>query len=187
MAATAISSCPKCSAPRGEATACARCGLRADKVAAFSSQLDSTVPDVAHAAWERVKAQWEDTAAHDELLRLTTLHGCYAWAVSRYREVRGEAGPPFREIGDARDPVAARQLDRLRRAAEVALLTTGTPRPDKSPTSYQSARLVLGIAIVLILIGLAYALYQQMTVASEPPPPPRPVPAQPARPASQVR
>ncbi len=130
----------------------------------FSSQLDDTVPDVARVAWERVKAHWDDAAAHDELLRLTTLHGCYSWAVSRYREVRGEAGPPFREIGDARDPVAERQLDRLRRAAEVALLTTASPRPDKGPSSYASAKLILGIVIMLILVGLAYTTYQSMTV-----------------------
>lgn len=169
MAAPATSSCPKCSTPRGDATACPKCGLRVDKMVAFSSQLDATVPDVARAAWDRVKAQWDDAAAHDELLRLTTLHGCYSWAVSRYREVRGEAGPAFREIGDARDPVAERQLDRLRRAAEVALLTTAAPRRDKGPSSYASAKLLLGIVVLLILVGLAYTTYRQMTDAPQRP------------------
>jgi hypothetical protein len=186
--ATATSSCPKCGTPRDDAVACPKCGLLAAKMATFSSNLDSAVPDVARTAWERALAQWEDPAAHDELLRLTTLHGCYAWAAARYRERRGEAGPPFREIGDARDPIAERQLERIRRAAEVALLTSGAPRPERAAKDYRSAKLLLGVVIIMIIIGLAYALYREMSTSTSPPPPathrPRP---QLTTPASQVR
>jgi len=182
--ATVTSSCPKCGTPRGDVVACAKCGLRADKMAAFGSQLDAGVPDVARAAWDRVKEQWEDTAAHDELLRLTTLHGCYAWVAARYREVRGDAGPPFRETGDVRDAIAERQLDRIRRAAEVALLTSGTGRPEKGSKAYQSTKLMLGLVIVLIIVGLLYATYQRMNHSA---PKPRPGPTQPTAPAPQVR
>lgn len=177
MPATATTSCPKCGTPRADAVACAKCGLRADKVASFESQLDAGVPDVARVAWDRVKEQWEDSAAHDELLRLTTLHGCYAWVAARYREVRGDAGPPFRETGDMRDAIAERQLDRIRRAAEVALLTSGTPRPDKGSKAYQSTKLMLGVVIVLIIVGLLYAMYQRMNPSA----PKRPQPAPPAQ------
>jgi hypothetical protein len=156
-------------------------------MATFASQLDAAVPDVARAAWDRVKAQWDDPAPHDELLRLTTLHGCYAWTASRYREVRGDAGPPFREIGAAPDPIAERQLDRIRRAAEAALLTSGTPRPEQGTKAYRSTKLLLGVVIVLIIIGLLYAMYQGMSGASQPPPTKRPVPTSPMPPASQVR
>ena len=149
-------------------------------MASFGSQLDAGVPDVARVAWDRVKEQWEDTAAHDELLRLTTLHGCYAWVAARYREVKADAGPPFREAGTARDAIAERQLDRIRRAAEVALLTSGSPRPDKGSKAYQSTKLLLGLVILLIIAGLVYAAYQRMK--SEPS-----APTQPTAPASQVR
>ena len=152
-------------------------------MAAFGSQLDAGVPDVARVAWDRVKERWEDTAAHDELLRLTTLHGCYAWVAARYREVKADAGPPFREAGSARDAIAERQLDRIRRAAEVALLTSGSPRPDKGSKAYQSTKLMLGLVIMLIIAGLAYAAYQRMNSSTPEPP----APTQPAAPAPQVR
>lgn len=155
-------------------------------MASFSSNLDSVVPDVARSAWERVEAAWEDPAAHDELLRLTTLHGCYAWAAARYRDRRGEAGPPFREIGDARDPIAERQLDRIRRAAEVALLTSGAPRPERGRTPYKSTKLLLVVVIIMIVIGLAYAMYQQMK-PQQAPATRRPVPTRPTPPPAQVR
>lgn len=156
-------------------------------MAAFGSQLDAGVPDVARVAWDRVKAQWEDTAAHDELLRLTTLHGCYAWVAARYREVKADAGPPFREAGAARDAIAERQLDRIRRAAEVALLTSGAPRPDKGSKAYQSTKLMLGLVIVLIIIGLLYTTYQRMSYSAPQQPATKRVPTSSTPPASQVR
>lgn len=156
-------------------------------MAAFGSQLDATVPDVARVAWDRVKAEWEDTAAHDELLRLTTLHGCYAWVAARYREVKADAGPPFREAGAARDAIAERQLDRIRRAAEVALLTSGTPRPDKGSKAYQSTKVMLGLVIVLIIIGLLYATYQRMSHSAPKQPATKRVPTPPTPPTPQVR
>ncbi len=156
-------------------------------MAAFGSQLDAGVPDVARVAWERVKEQWEDTAAHDELLRLTTLHGCYAWVAARYREVKADAGPPFREAGTARDAIAERQLDRIRRAAEVALLTSGSPRSDPGTKAYRSTKLLLGLVIVLIIIGLLYAMYQRMSTSTPQPTLKRPVPTRPTAPAPQVR
>jgi len=179
VGATAIASCPKCGAPRGDAAACPKCGLLADKMATFASNLDASVPDVARAAWERVKTQWEEPAAHDELLRLTTLHGCYAWVAARYREVRGEAGPPFRESGGTSDSIAERQLDRIRRAAEAAMLTSASPRPDQGTKAYQSAKMLLGLVVLMMLIGLAYAGYRRMTAATDrAPPSPRPAPTQ---------
>jgi len=144
-------------------------------MANFASNLDATVPDVARTAWDRVKSQWDEPAAHDELLRLTTLHGCYAWVAARYREVRGDAGPPFRQNGRTSDSIAERQLDRIRRAAEAAMLTSGTPRPDKGTKAYQSAKMLLGLVVVMIMIGLVYAGYRRMTATD--PPIQRPVPA----------
>jgi hypothetical protein len=123
--------------------------------------LDSTVPDVARAAWERARAAWDDPAAHDELLRLTNLHGCYAWVAARYREVRGD--------GDALDPVADRQLDRVRRAAEAALLASGTPRAAPQNKTYRSTVLLLGLIMIMIVIGVVYAMYRRTQAVSEDP------------------
>ncbi len=179
MPAIAIASCPKCGTSRGDTTACPKCGLLADTMATFASNLDATVPDVARAAWDRVTSQWDEPAAHDELLRLTTLHGCYAWVASRYREVRGEAGPPFRENGGTSDSIAERQLDRIRRAAEAAMLTSATRRAEKGTRSYQSAKALLGFVVLMILIGLAYAAYRRMRATDDPPAPrPRLAPTQ---------
>ncbi|MDB4960966.1 MAG: hypothetical protein JWP01_965 [Myxococcales bacterium] len=123
--------------------------------------LEYTVPDVARTAWDRARAQWDDTAAHDELLRLTNLHGCYAWVAARYREVRGD--------GDAIDPIAERQLDRVRRAAEVALLASGTPRAAPQKKTYQSTVLLIGLVMIMIVIGVVYAMYRRAQAATEAP------------------
>jgi hypothetical protein len=123
--------------------------------------LDSTVPDVARVAWDRARAQWDDTAAHDELLRLTTLHGCYAWVAAQDRKVQGES-----EAGDA---VAERQLERVRRAAEAALLASGAPRAAPKNKTYQSTILLLGLIVIMILIGIIYSMYRRTQAVSEDP------------------
>lgn len=139
--------CPKCGAVRtAAATACPACGLAVERMASFATELEATVPDIARAAWERARASWEDPAAHDELLRLVTLHGCYAWAATRYRQVGSD------------DPIAARQLTRVRKAAEAALVTSASPRPAK-PGPYRSTLYVLGVLILALLLGMAYASY----------------------------
>jgi uncharacterized Zn finger protein (UPF0148 family) len=139
--------CPKCGAVRtAAATACPACGLAVERMASFATELEATVPDIARAAWERARASWEEPAAHDELLRLVTLHGCYAWAATRYRQI----GPD--------DPIAARQLTRVRKAAEAALVTSASPRPAK-PGPYRSTLYVLGVLILALLLGMAYASY----------------------------
>jgi len=129
-------------------------------MATFASELDAAVPGVARTAWEHARAHWEDPAAHDELFRLVTLHGCYAWAAARYREAAGEAG----------DPIAAHQLDRTRRAAEAALLTSAGPRRDKGGKPFQSSMLVLVFILVLLVVGILFARHR---ASQDAPPAPR--------------
>lgn len=161
--------CPRCGTSRSnEATACAKCGLATERMATFAAELEATVPDVVRAAWDAARARWDEAAAHDELLRLTTLHGCYAWVAYQYRQVV-EAEPD--------DVIAAQQLARMRKAAEVAMLSTATKRPHER-TPYRSSMIVLGLVLFLILLGVVYARWQ---LGNEAPPP------EPAPHAPQVR
>ncbi len=157
--AAALAPCPKCGARcRGEATACPACGLAASRMAAYAEAQDAaapaSVPEVVQAAWARTALDWNDAARHDEFLQLVVTNNSYAWAARRYR-TRG------------RDAVAQRQLGRLRRAAEAALLASATPRPDASTrTSSRVKRRVLALLITTIAAGALYA----MAIADSPMP-----------------
>ena len=148
--------CPKCGAPRrADATSCATCGLAAARMAAYTDAREAAVPDSVRAAWARVEEAWSEPARHDELLREAAAHNGYAWAAGRYR-TRG------------RDPIAARQLDRLRRAAEATLLASATARPDAAARPYRSVIGVLAVLIVVIAVGLVYALVRSPDATSRP-------------------
>ena len=110
----------------------------------------SHVPEVVEAAWARTALDWNDAARHDELLQQVAAHRAYAWAAGRYR-ARGS------------DPIAQRQLDRLRRAAEAALLATATPRRDAKVKSARARRRVLALLITTIAAGAvcAFGLSEQ--------------------------
>jgi len=137
--------CPKCGALLGgESAACPGCGLAAARRAGYSDARDAAVPDPVRAAWQRAAEAWSDLARHDELLRQVAAHSCYAWAAARYR-ARG------------RDPVAERQLDRLRRAAEATLLAGASARRDTTVGPYRATLGVLAILIAAIVIGVVYA------------------------------
>lgn len=117
-------------------------------MATFAQKREDDVPPQVRAAWERVEAQWDDARTHDELLRLTQLHGCYAWVVARYRSTQR----------DGRE----RQIERLRKTAELAMMTSATARPEpKSP--YRSSMLALGVLVLMIVAGVAYAMYVRMS------------------------
>lgn len=178
-------SCPKCGAARTTAAACPTCGLSTERMDVFAAELEAAVPDSARTAWARARERWDDPAAHDELLRLVTLHGCYAWAATRYRQVGTD------------DPIAAQQLARVRKAAEAALVTSASTRPER-PGPYRSTVYVLGVLVLLLLLGMAYASFvrarggadrstdRSMDRAPDRAPG-RPVAAPPAPPTSQVR
>ena len=148
--AEAIASCPKCGTARDDTrTNCKSCGLAHDKMTAFAAARDA-VPDALGAAWDRAVAKWDDTAMHDEVLRLVTQHDAYAWAAARYRE-------RSREQPD--DEVAKQQLERVRKAAEATLLSTAAAkRQAKLPEPYRASMAVLGLLIILIIALLVYAV-----------------------------
>lgn len=143
--APAAPACPKCGAPRrGEAAACPGCGLAAARMADYREASEVAVPEAVRAAWAGVADGWSDPARHDELLRQVATHRCYAWAAARYRTRLG-------------DPIAARQLDRLRRAAEATLLAGATVRRDAAATPYRATVGVLALLIATVVVGLVYA------------------------------
>lgn len=163
--------CPRCGAPcPGEATACPACGLTVARMAGYISARDAAVPAPVREAWARAAADWGDAARHDQLLQLVVTHNAYAWAAGRYR-TRG------------RDAIALRQLDRLGRAAEATLLASATARPDAVAKPYRATTGVLATFIVVIAVGLWYA----MVVRDHPlPSSTRPIPARPLNPEHPV-
>jgi hypothetical protein len=72
-----------------------------------------TAPEVVTAAWDALAAHWDDQARHDALLGLVAQHGCYAWAAAKYKE-RGD------------DPIAQRQLERVRKSALATMFATAS-------------------------------------------------------------
>ncbi len=152
MEAATEQACPKCGTPRQGERACPKCGLAADRMASFARAQEDAVPEVVHAAWTRVVAHWDSDAEHDELLRLTTLHGCYAWVAGRYRQERARRD---------NDAMATRQLERIRKAAEVAMLSTAAPKPE-AKTPFKSSILLLALAGLLVIVGIFYATYVKM-------------------------
>jgi uncharacterized Zn finger protein (UPF0148 family) len=164
-----VPTCPKCGAPRGAAGACARCGLAAERMAAFEDARDAAVPEAVREAWAHAIAAWSEPARHDDVLRQVAAHNSYAWAAARYR-TRG------------RDPIAQRQLDRLRRAAEATLLASATVRPDTAARPYRATAGVLAVLVAAILVGLIYAAVIRAPAATAPTSPPQPL--TPGRPVS---
>jgi ribosomal protein L40E len=142
--AAAAAACPKCGAARpGDAAACRSCGLTVAREAAYLAARDAAVPEPVRDAWTRAAAAWHDDAGHDALLRLVAANDAYAWAAGRYR-TRG------------RDPVAVRQLDRLRRAAEATLFAGATARPAAASAPYRATTAVLAMLVIAVAAGFLY-------------------------------
>jgi hypothetical protein len=144
--ATDAALCPKCGAQRrAGALACTACGLVTARMPAYIAARDAAVPDSVRAAWARVAAGWTEDARHDGLLQLVASHNAYAWAAGRYR-TRGQ------------DPMAVRQLERLRRAAEATMFAGATARQAAEAKPYRATSGVLAMLIIAIAAGLLYAL-----------------------------
>jgi hypothetical protein len=143
--AAAAPVCPKCGATRrGDQAACPGCGLASSRMAGYAEAHEAEAPEPVRAAWARVADAWGDPARHDELLRQAATHRCYAWAAGRYRTRGG-------------DPIAERQLDRLRRAAEATLLAGATVRREAAATPYRATVVVLALLVATVVVGLVYA------------------------------
>jgi hypothetical protein len=106
---------------------------------------DAGIPDPVVAAWQAAVDAWDDSARHDAVIAQVAQYSCYAWAAARYKERAG-------------DPVADRQLERLRRAATANMLATATARPDKEPTPYRATLIMFVVLVLAAIGGLVYAL-----------------------------
>lgn len=159
--------CPKCGAPvRAGAEACASCGLAAKRMASFKSERDQAVAGEIRALWDNVLAGWTDEARHDALFELIAARGEYGWAAGRYREqARERTG----------DPLAPKQMDRIRRAIEATMVVSATTRDKPAPSPYKNTATLLGVLIVALLVGMAYMFIKSRRASSpddQPPPPP---------------
>src|SRR5690349_11044543 len=108
---------------------------------------DEGIPELVRAAWQALGTAWEDQGRHDAFITLAAQHNCFAWAAARYKE-------------RAPDPIAARQLERLRNATTAALLATATTHKAKTAggTPYKSTLTVLLALVVATVCGLVYAM-----------------------------
>jgi hypothetical protein len=158
--------CPKCGAAlKAGAEACAGCGLATARMATFKSERDLAVPDEVRTAWDKVIAKWDDEARHDALFTLIAARGEYGWTAGRYREqARERAG----------DPVAPKQMDRIRRAIEATMVVSATARDKPQSSPYKNTATLLGVLIVVLVVGMAYMFIKSRSASSEEPPPPPP-------------
>ncbi len=98
--------------------------------------MQAQAPEAVTAAWEGVVAHWDEPKRHEALLGLTATYNCYAWVAGRYRERAG-------------DPIADQQLDRIRKAATIAMFATASKRPDgKSSRNLSILVLLLFVCVV---------------------------------------
>ncbi len=169
--------CPKCDAPlRAGLDACATCGLARARMASFSAERESSVTEAVRAAWDRVLEAWTDEARHDALFRLVAERGEYTWVAARYREqARSRDG----------DPIAANQMDRIRRAIEATLLVSATARGKPQASPYKNLVAMFALLLVLLGIGAFYIFMKSKTTAEDATPAPRSV--APVSPRPQVR
>lgn len=101
------------------------------------------VPSPLAAAWQTARAAWDKPATHDALVGLAVKHGELGWLASRYRERKS-------------DPIAARQLERVGRAATVVMLAT-TRRTEPEPDVFRRIWWSLALCAVITTGALAAA------------------------------
>jgi uncharacterized Zn finger protein (UPF0148 family) len=150
--------CPKCRVPVGKREACPGCGLAVARMTGFAAAQRAEVPDSVHAAWDAVLERWDDQARHDTLVQQVAAAEAFAWAAGQYQEVRQRR---------PHDRIAERQLERVRRTAEAAMLASATVREsDKRP--YRSTTTILVMMVVVLLAGGLYATFMRDTRGSGP-------------------
>lgn len=179
-----MAACPKCGEPRRDEPACRACGLAAARMEAYAQARDAAVPGSLRVAWDALIEAWDEPARHDRVLQLTVQHGCYAWTAERYRGVRARRGAdatdPYRVASDRRGADATdHYLERIRRAAEAALLVTATRRERTGPQPYRGTTMLLALIVVMIVLGVLYATFVRARGATQG--------GAPAPPMSQVR
>lgn len=156
--------CPKCGEAQPRADACRRCGLLQARWRGSLAAADASSPELAHAReaaalWAEVETGWDDPARHDTFLAYCQKSGTYAFAASRYRAALAE------RPGDA---IAERRLRQVRHLAELALLSP-RPRAEAERTPFGGAMVVLGLIVLLVVGGLAWALWFRVPAGDDAP------------------
>lgn len=95
-------------------------------------------------AWERAVAEWDDPARHEAVISAVVQHNCFAWAAQKYKERAG-------------DPIADKQLDRLRKAATATLFATATARQSKEENPYRKGLMWMLVLAIFAVMGLVFA------------------------------
>lgn len=109
-------------------------------MAAFVSARAASVPEAVSTAWQALQPAWDEQKRHDAIFELAARLDALAWLGGKYRE---------RAKTD--DPIAKKQLEKVRKAAEATLFATASPRSDQRK---RNSLVALGVmALVLAIIG----------------------------------
>ena len=95
-------------------------------------------------AWQRAVDQWDDLARHEAVLVAATRANAFAWTAARYKERAG-------------DPIADRQLERVRAATVATMASSAARRPDRAARPYRSSIVALCVLVAMIVLGVVYA------------------------------
>lgn len=102
-----------------------------------------SVPEPVQTAWEDAVAHWDDAAKHQALLGLIAQHNCFAWAASRYKERAG-------------DPIADKQLERLRTSAVATMFAQARAHKKAPPQPFRQTLVLLAALLVALLVGFLF-------------------------------
>lgn len=144
--------CPKCQALVAQRSACPACGLAADRMSTFAAAREAVSPEL-EATWQEVLAGWNEQARHDAFVQAAAAARAFAFAAGKYQEAT-RSRPA--------DPIAPRQLQRVRRTAEAAMLASAQVRHVEQ-TPYRSATAVLILLVVALVAGGVYATFLRNT------------------------
>jgi hypothetical protein len=102
-----------------------------------------SVPEPVQTAWDDVVGHWDDPVKHQALLGLIAQHNCFAWAAARYKERAG-------------DPVADKQLERLRSSAVATMFAQASARKKEPPQPFRQTLFLLGALMLALVLGLIF-------------------------------
>ena len=92
------------------------------------------------AVWQKVVDGWDEPGRHDALLGLVTQKAAFSWAAGKYKERAG-------------DPVADKQLERIRKAAVATMFASGAKKPDQD-SPYKRTMVIFIALLVMLFVGL---------------------------------
>jgi ribosomal protein S27E len=144
--------CPKCGEIQPVAAACRRCGL----VFARWTGGAAAAEDDAEATrlWAACEAGWDDPSQHDAFIAFCHRRGDLPLAAGRYRAAGQARG--------AKDSQVTRALARIEKLALTTLeLSAPRERRAEKNAPYRNALLVLAALLVLVALGLVWAVFKQ--------------------------